>query len=85
MPAVQQWLFTDSVSGESLVQTDGGIPANWGVVAGDYHGPLGLYIIAQRTITQGIPSGNFTYTQIVTTPYNATSTLDSGYTIPAGL
>lgn len=85
MPAVQQWLYSDSVSGESVTQTDGGIPANWGVVAGDYHGPLGLYIIAQRLITQVIPAQNFTYTQVVNTPYDPTSALDSGYTIPPDL
>lgn len=85
MPAVQQWLFTDVVSGETITQSDSGIPPNWGMVASDYHGPLGLYIIAQRLITQAIPAGNATYVEVTTVPYDATSPLDSGYTIPPEL
>jgi hypothetical protein len=85
MPVVQQWVFTDVVSGETLAQDNSNIPPNWGQVAGDYHGPLGLYIIAQRIITQAIPAGNATYVEVSTTPYDATSALDGGYTIPPGL
>lgn len=85
MPVIQQWVFTDVVSGETTAQGDSSIPPNWGQVAGDYHGPLGLYIIAQRIITQAIPAGNATYADVVATPYDAASTLDSDYTIPPEL
>lgn len=85
MPVIQQWVFTDVVSGETAAQADSSVPPDWGQVAGDYHGPLGLYIIAQRIITQAIPDGNATYVEVTTTPYDATSTLDSGYTIPPNL
>lgn len=85
MPCVQQWLFSDSVSGETITAESSDIPTNWGVVAGDYHGPLGLYIISQRAITQVIPDNNYTYTEIACTAYDASSAMDSGYTLPTDL
>lgn len=84
MPGSQQWLYTDVVSGETATTTTAGLPAEWGTIDNDYHGPKGLYIIAQRLITQVIP-GNATYSEVVNTPYDPTSDLDSGYTIPPNL
>lgn len=84
MPSAQQWVYTDIVSGESATLETAGVPAQWAVIDSDAHGPLGLYIIAQRLINQVIP-GKATYQQVTSTPYDPTSDLDSGYTIPAGL
>lgn len=84
MPSAQQWVYTDAVSAESATLPVAGVPPQWAMIDGDCHGPLGLYIIAQRLITQVIP-GNATYSEVVTTPYDASSALDSGYTIPTGL
>lgn len=84
MPSDQQWVYTDAISGESATLPNAGLPPQWAVVGGDVHGPRGLYVIAQRLITQVIP-GNATYEQVTTTPYDAGSALDGGYTIPPGL
>lgn len=84
MPSAQQWVYTDVVSGETGTFPSAGLPPEWAMIDNDCHGPLGLYIIAQRLITQVMP-GDATYEQVVTTPYDATSPLDSGYTIPTGL
>jgi hypothetical protein len=84
MPSVQQWVYTDVVSGESEILPGSGLPDRWAVVDGDWHGPRGLYIIAQRLILQ-VVTGNASYDQAATTPYDAASTLDAGYTIPEGL
>lgn len=84
MPSTQQWVYTDVVSGESATLPSAGLPAAWAILDGDCHGPQGLYIIAQRLINQ-VVTGNATYDQAATTPYDASSTLDSGYTIPEGL
>jgi hypothetical protein len=84
MPGSQQWVYTDVVSGETVTVPDAAMPEGWAVISGDCHGPRGLYVIAQRLINQVIP-GNATYEQVVTTPYDSTSALDSGYTIPPGL
>ncbi len=81
MPSVQQWVHTDAVSAESVTLPTAGLPPQWAIVGGDVHGPLGLYIIAQRMITQVTP-GNATYEQVTSTPYDPTSTLDSGYSLP---
>jgi hypothetical protein len=82
MPSIQQWLYTDVVSGESVTTTNAGIPDRWALVGSDYHGPLGLYVIAQRLITQVIP-GNASYDQVITTPYDPESVLDSSYALPS--
>jgi hypothetical protein len=84
MPSAQQWVYTDIVSGETQTLETAGVPLQWAVVDADVHGPLGLYIIAQRLINQVI-TGKATYQQVTTTPYDAASPLDSGYTIPTGL
>lgn len=84
MPSTQQWVYTDVVSGELETLPNAGLPDKWAIVAGDCHGPRGLYIIAQRLINQ-VTAGNATYEQAVTAPYDASSPLDSGYTIPSGL
>lgn len=84
MPSAQQWVYTDIVSGETATLESAGIPVQWAVIDADVHGPLGLYIIAQRLINQVIP-GKATYQQVTTTPYDAASDLDSGYTVPANL
>lgn len=81
MPQSQQWVYTDVVSGESATLPSAGLPTEWAFIDSDWHGPLGLYIIAQRLITQVIP-GNATYVEVVSTPYDPTSALDSGYTLP---
>jgi hypothetical protein len=81
MPASEQWLYTDVVSGESATMSVAGLPTGWAHVGADCHGPLGLYIIAQRLINQVIP-GNATYDQVTSTPYDAQSPLDSGYPYP---
>lgn len=81
MPSIQQWLFTDVISGESVTTEHAGIPTRWALVGSDYHGPLGLYIIAQRLITR-VLSGQATYDQVISTPYDAGSELDSGYSLP---
>jgi hypothetical protein len=81
MPSIQQWVFTDVVSGESVVTDHAGIPPRWALIGSDYHGPLGLYIIAQRLITRVIP-GEATYEQVIATPYELESDLDSGYQLP---
>lgn len=84
MPSAQQWVYTDVVSGETATLPSAGLPAQWAILDGDCHGPRGLYIIAQRLITQVIP-GNADYDQASNTPYDASSALDSVYTIPTGL
>lgn len=84
MPLTQQWVYADVVSGESETMPVAGLPVEWSFIGSDCHGPRGLYIIAQRLILQVIP-GNATYDDVVSTPYDANSALDSGYTIPEGL
>lgn len=84
MPSVQQWFHTDLVSGEEATLTDAGTPPGWAVIDGEYHGPRGLFVIAQRLINQVIP-GKATYGEVVSTPYDPASELDSGYEIPPGL
>lgn len=84
MPSVQQWVHTDVVSGETATLDNAGVPARWALIDGEYHGPRGLFIIAQRLINQVIP-GKASYGDVVTTPYDPQSTLDSGYTVPSGL
>lgn len=84
MPVAQQWVYTDLVSGESETLLCAGLPDRWAIVDGDWHGPRGLYIIAQRLILQ-VVTGGATYDQAATTPYDASSALDAGYAIPEGL
>ncbi len=84
MPSIQQWVHTDLVSGETATLDNAGLPASWAVIDNEYHGPRGLFIIAQRLINQVIP-GKATYYDVVSTPYDPNSALDSGYTIPPGL
>jgi len=84
MPGVQQWVYTDVVSGETETLPSAGLPDQWAIIDSDCHGPRGLFIIAQRLINQVIP-GHATYDQAAATPYDASSALDSGYTIPQGL
>lgn len=91
-----QWVYSDVVSGESAAEPclgsgmpgqpiqSGALPEGWAIVDGECHGPRGLYIIAQRMILQ-VVTGNATHAEAATTPYDPSSTLDSGYTIPAGL
>jgi hypothetical protein len=83
MPSIQQWVYTDVVSGETAITYDAATPEHWALIGNDHHGPLGLYIIAQRMITQVYP-GNATYEEVLTTAYEPQSALDSGYTLPAG-
>lgn len=83
MPSVQQWVFTDLVSGETATSPTPDLPGRWGTVGGDCHGPLGLFIIAQRLITRG-RTGAATYEQIMAAPYDGASDLDAGYTLPTG-
>lgn len=82
MPQSQQWVYTDVVSGESATLPSAGLPEEWAFIDNDWHGPLGLYIIAQRLITQVIP-GNATYVEVTDTPYDPNSALDSGYELPS--
>lgn len=84
MPSAQQWVYTDVVSGESATLPMAGLPDHWAIVDGDCHGPRGLFVIAQRLINQ-VTTGQATYEQAATIPYDPTSTLDSGYVIPEGL
>jgi hypothetical protein len=84
MTVSQQWVYTDVVTGETATLPGAGLPERWAVVDGECHGPRGLYIIAQRLILQVIP-GNATYADAATIPYDASSALDAGYTIPDGL
>lgn len=84
MPSTQQWVYTDVVSGEVATLPSAGLPDRWAILDSDCHGPRGLFIIAQRLILQVTP-GNATYDEASNTPYDANSTLDSGYTIPEGL
>lgn len=84
MPSFQQWVFTDLVSGETATNPNPNLPPHWGTVGDDCHGPRGLYVIAQRLITRVIP-GLATYAEVMTTPYDSTSALDGGFTIPEGL
>lgn len=81
MPSAQQWVYTDVVSGETATLPTSGLPSEWAFIDNDWHGPIGLFIIAQRLITQVIP-GNATYVEVVSTPYDSASTLDSGYVLP---
>lgn len=84
MPSAQQWVYTDVVSGEIATQPNAGTPPQWAIINSDCHGPRGLFIVAQRLITRVIP-GLATYDEAVNTPYDSTSALDGGYTIPTGL
>jgi hypothetical protein len=82
VPSTQQWVYTDLVSGETIAVSNPDLPPRWGTVGDDCHGPMGLYIIAQRLITKGA-SGEATYADLMNAPYDPTSDLDSGYTLPA--
>jgi hypothetical protein len=84
MPSVQQWVHTDLVSGEEATGDNAGLPPGWALIDGEYHGPRGLFVIAQRLINQVIP-GKASYGEVVSTPYDPKSALDSGYTLPPGL
>lgn len=84
MPSTQQWVYTDVVSGETATSPTPDLPARWGTVGGDCHGPRGLYIIAQRLITRAV-AGEATYAEVMTAPYDAAAPLDGDYTIPEGL
>lgn len=81
MPGIQQWVYTDVVSRETATLPGPGVPDKWVIIDSDCHGPLGLYIIAQRMITR-VAAGQATYAEVTTTPYDAASALDSGYTLP---
>ena len=80
MPSTQQWVFTDLVSGETASVLAPDLPPLWGTVGGDCHGPKGLYIIAQRLITRGV-TGQASYADLMSAPYDPASELDSGYTL----
>lgn len=84
MPSAQQWVFTDLVSGETVAVPTPELPPLWGTIGGDCHGPKGLYIIAQRLITRGV-TGQATYADLMSAPYETASDLDNGYTMPDGL
>lgn len=83
MPGIQQWVYTDVVSGETATLPAPGLPDKWAMIDSDCHSPLGLFIIAQRMITRVTP-GDATYFEVTTTPYDANSDLDGGYTLPDG-
>lgn len=83
MPTSHKFLFSDTVSGETLLADTNDLPTGWGNVAGDVHGPKGLWIIAQRLITNtaGLTAGTVHYAELTSTPY-PDSALDANVPAP---